>query len=125
MCSTDDMGIAAGGSTMGDVLAGAADACTTVGAFFETAFWEFSEQPKMVKRTPVDTNKKTFFIVVSSQSVPRMVECSMFLSLRFFLQTSNSPKVQVCSRPNWTWMLFLNACEAAPIASELSSRLYF
>jgi hypothetical protein len=31
----------------------------------------------MVNRTPVDTNKKTFFIVVSSQSVPRMDKGSM------------------------------------------------
>jgi hypothetical protein len=67
MCPTDGTGSAAVGSTTGDGLAGAADACTTVGALFETAFWEFPEQPKKVNRTPVDTNKKTFFIVVSSQ----------------------------------------------------------
>jgi hypothetical protein len=78
MCSTDGTGSAAAGSTTGDVLAGAADACTTVGALFETTFWEFSEQPKMVNRTPVDTDKKTFFIVVSLQIVLRMVDCPMF-----------------------------------------------
>jgi hypothetical protein len=125
MCPTDGTGSAAAGSTTGDVLAGAADACTTVGALFETAFWEFPEQPKMVNRTPVDINKKTFFIVVSSQSIRRMLEGSMFLSLRFFLRALNSPKVQVCSRLNWTLILFLNAREAVPIALELCSRLYF
>jgi hypothetical protein len=67
MCPTDGTGSAAAGSTTGDALAGAADACTTVGALFETAFWEFPEQPKMVNKTPVDINKKTFFIVVSSK----------------------------------------------------------
>jgi hypothetical protein len=38
---------------------------------FETTLWEFPEQPKMLNRKPVDTNKKTFFILVSSQSVRR------------------------------------------------------
>jgi hypothetical protein len=51
------------------VPAGATDACTTAGALFEAAFWEFPEQPKIGKRMLVDTNKKTFFIFVSSQSV--------------------------------------------------------
>jgi hypothetical protein len=82
---------------MGDVLAGATDACTTAGALFDTAFWELPEQPKMVNRMPVDSNKKTFFMLVSSQSVRRESERSMFLSLRFCLEALNSPKVQVCS----------------------------
>jgi hypothetical protein len=57
------------GSAIGDVLAGAVAACTTVGALFEASFWEFPEQPKMVNRMPVETNKKTFFIIVSLQRV--------------------------------------------------------
>ena len=63
------MGNTAAGSAMGDVLAGAVAACTTAGALFEVAFWEFPEQPKLVNRMPVDTNKKTFFIIVSPQRV--------------------------------------------------------
>jgi hypothetical protein len=35
---TEGTGSAATGSTTGDVLAGVTDACTTVGALFETAF---------------------------------------------------------------------------------------
>jgi hypothetical protein len=53
------------------VLAGVTDACTTAGALFEKASWEFPEQPKVVNRMPVDINRKALFILVSPQSVRR------------------------------------------------------
>jgi len=59
------MGSAATGSKIGDVPAGATDACATAGALFETAFREFPEQPKTANRIPMDINKKIFFILVS------------------------------------------------------------
>jgi hypothetical protein len=64
-------GSGAAGSAEGDVPTDAIDACTTVGAPFDVDFWEFVEQPEMRNSMPVDTNKATFFIIVSSQSVRR------------------------------------------------------
>lgn len=65
-------------STTGDVLAGATDACTAAGARFETVFVGFPEQPRIVTRMPADSNKKTFFMLVSSQGVRRgsYAQCS-------------------------------------------------
>jgi hypothetical protein len=79
------------------VLVGAADACTIPGALFKAVFCEFSEQPEMENRMPVDTNKATFFIVVSSQVLNDGRNDHSFLSLGFRLRTLNSPEVQVCS----------------------------
>jgi len=63
---TDTSGSVVTDAVAGDsALAGAVDACTTGNAPFETAFWELPEQPRMLKRTPVDVNKTTFFILVS------------------------------------------------------------
>src|SRR5258707_204162 len=70
-CPTEGSGSPVAGRATGDVLAVATDACTTAGALFDTAFCELPEQPKMVNRMPVDSNKKTFFMLVSSQSVRR------------------------------------------------------
>jgi hypothetical protein len=47
-----------------DVLAGATDGCTPIGALFEAVFWEFIEQPEMRNRMPADTNNATFFIML-------------------------------------------------------------
>jgi hypothetical protein len=66
VCPSDCTWSVAAGSTARDVLAGAAEACTAAGPLFDTAFWEFPEQPKIMNGMPVDTNKKTFFILVSS-----------------------------------------------------------
>src|SRR5262249_52083628 len=70
-CPTEGTGSTVAGSATVNVLAGATDACTTAGALFATVFWALPEQPKMVDRMPVDSNKKTFFMLVSSQSVGR------------------------------------------------------
>jgi hypothetical protein len=60
---------AAAGATTGDVLAGVADACTTAGVLLKTVRSGPREQPKIVRRMPVDKNKTAFFIFVSPQSV--------------------------------------------------------
>src|SRR5439155_1489384 len=69
---------AGAGSAAGEVLAGATDAFTTAGALFETAFSEFPEQPKIVNSMPVDTNKRTLVILVSSQTVRRLSKAQCF-----------------------------------------------
>jgi hypothetical protein len=74
-------------------FAGAGEACTVGNAeAFVTVFGEFPEQPATVDRTPVDTNKRTFFILTTSQKSSRL-NC---LSLRLCSRSLNSPKVQVC-----------------------------
>src|SRR5215470_18058299 len=64
-CPTEGTGSTVAGSATGIVLAGVTDACTTAGALFDMVFWELPEQPKMVDTMPVDSNKKTFFMLVS------------------------------------------------------------
>src|SRR5439155_1489385 len=78
VCPTDGTESVGAGTAAGEVLAGATDAFTTAGALFETAFSEFPEQPKIVNSMPVDTNKRTLVILVSSQTVRRLSKAQCF-----------------------------------------------